>query len=516
MSCFPCFPAAGASSSAVHPVSAPAGAAASHSTSAAAATAPLSSPAAVDLHGYEAAFPAAELPERGLKQHVLKANGAALCIVSADGQLRAISDLCPHKQGVMSQGDIEDADKALGLCVKCPRHRKKIPGGLNFRVSDGGAWVADASACEIAFDPSWRVDVHDVRVVGGTVYVAVAPANAPQSSAAATAAAPPAPVVAAAGPATGGAPGARGGGGGGGGSRKGSGASSTAGAADPRAVMAMLSIMATGVDSSSTDSSAAPSEAAPPSPIVEEALRPLDLSRYERVCALSELPPSGLRRHVLKRSGDAVCVVSHAGRSQLRAVGDVCPHKKAQMSLGDIEDADRGRCGGLSVTCPKHRKRFRQRGLHFSCDDGAAWVTDPAACTEPVKPGWVLPVYDVVVADGAVYVSAAPRPAKAAAAATGPSSHSQAELARDVAGGAFTTAAPRQHRRRQQQQQGRYHRHTDAGRHCRRGRADGVAAVRHCGRGARERRHADLRGRARAGRGRAADAAECGPALVAR
>lgn len=453
MSCFPCFPAAGASSSAVHPGG---GAhAAAHSTSSSAAPASAAPPTAADLHGYEAAFPAAELPERGLKQYVLKANGTALCVVSAGGQLRAIGDLCPHKQGVMSQGDIEDADKAHGLCVKCPRHRKKIPGGLNFRVSDGGSWVADASACEIAVDPAWRVDVHDVRVVGGTVYIAVAPANAsPPTAAAAQAVAPPA-VAAGGGAVAGSAPAAFAASGGG--SRKGSGAGSNAGgggggaAADPRAVMAMLSIMAIGVGSSSTDSSAAPSEAAPPSPIVVDEAplptpAPLDLSRYERVCALSELPPSGLRRHVLKRSGEAVCVVSHAGRSQLRAIGDVCPHKKAQMSLGDIEDADRGRCGGLSVTCPKHRKRFRQRGLHFSCDDGAAWVTDPGACTEPVDPKWRLPVYDVVVVDGAVYVSAAPQPARTAAAApAGAGAHSQVELARDVGGGTAVVHSSQRH-----------------------------------------------------------------------
>ena len=62
-----------------------------------------------------------------------------MCVVVAKRsaeppEIFAIDNLCPHKKGDMSTGDIEEAGDSHGLCVKCPRHRKKMNGGLNIRV----------------------------------------------------------------------------------------------------------------------------------------------------------------------------------------------------------------------------------------------------------------------------------------------------------------------------------------------------------------------------------------------
>ena len=131
--------------------------------------------------GYELVCPAAELAARGLRQHTLRAgqpDAAALCIVSSGGALAAMSDVCPHKQGALHLGDIEDAAPG-GLCVRCPRHRKKYPGGLHFYASTGASYVVDAAACTAPLTDAggapWAVDVHDVIVADGWVQVAAAP-----------------------------------------------------------------------------------------------------------------------------------------------------------------------------------------------------------------------------------------------------------------------------------------------------------------------------------------------------
>jgi nitrite reductase/ring-hydroxylating ferredoxin subunit len=77
----------------------------------------------------------------GLSEYVLQASGEPLCIVSHAGTVSALHDLCPHKLGLMHLGDIEDAPAHGGACVKCPRHRKKFNGGLNFCVTDGSSWA---------------------------------------------------------------------------------------------------------------------------------------------------------------------------------------------------------------------------------------------------------------------------------------------------------------------------------------------------------------------------------------
>jgi ferredoxin-NADP reductase len=100
----------------------------------------------------------------------------------------AVYNLCPHKQGVMSLGDIEQAagppgseggcggqagsgaagsePAPLSCSVRCPRHRKKFAGGLYFNVDTGRAWVTDVPACMTKFDPDWQLPVFDVLMDG--------------------------------------------------------------------------------------------------------------------------------------------------------------------------------------------------------------------------------------------------------------------------------------------------------------------------------------------------------------
>ena len=81
---------------------------------------------------------------RGLYEHVLR-NGALagtpLCVVVTPPTFSAVFDLCSHKQARLHLGDIEDSLPGVGACVKCPRHKKKYPGGLNVSL-ESGAWVA--------------------------------------------------------------------------------------------------------------------------------------------------------------------------------------------------------------------------------------------------------------------------------------------------------------------------------------------------------------------------------------
>ena len=101
----------------------------------------MASAAAASLPGYQCLGPLSAFPTRGLQAHTITSSNVTVCVVIGDRdavppQIHAIDNLCPHKQGDMSTGDIEDAGGAHGLCVKCPRHRKKMNGGLNVRVRE--------------------------------------------------------------------------------------------------------------------------------------------------------------------------------------------------------------------------------------------------------------------------------------------------------------------------------------------------------------------------------------------
>eukprot|EP01006_Ploeotia_vitrea_P052957 TRINITY_DN67743_c8_g1_i1.p1 TRINITY_DN67743_c8_g1~~TRINITY_DN67743_c8_g1_i1.p1 ORF type:complete len:499 (-),score=50.53 TRINITY_DN67743_c8_g1_i1:90-1586(-) len=92
-------------------------------------------------------------------------------------------------------------------------------------------------------------------------------------------------------------------------------------------------------------------------------------------------------------SGD-VCLIHH--KDQYYAVDDLCPHKDASLSRGDIEDIGDNLC----VRCPKHRKKFAG-GLYMSLNTGQAHVKSPCA---KFKDHWKVKTYPVQEKDGAVYL----------------------------------------------------------------------------------------------------------------
>eukprot|EP00854_Cymbomonas_tetramitiformis_P014790 gene14790-biopygen15242 len=78
--------------------------------------------------------------------------GAVAVFRHSDGKLYALSDRCAHGSGQLSLGDMEDlgrcamgthknGSKVGGPCVRCPRHRSKMAGGLYFSLEDGRSFV---------------------------------------------------------------------------------------------------------------------------------------------------------------------------------------------------------------------------------------------------------------------------------------------------------------------------------------------------------------------------------------
>jgi NAD(P)H-flavin reductase/nitrite reductase/ring-hydroxylating ferredoxin subunit len=119
---------------------------------------PLGAPS---LAGFAAAGLLDQLPLRSMATFT-PAGGARLCVVhDGAGRVHAIADACPHKQASMATGDIEDAADGRGCAVKCPRHRKRFPGGLNVDCESGQAWTGSPAP---EFDPAWRAGTYRALV----------------------------------------------------------------------------------------------------------------------------------------------------------------------------------------------------------------------------------------------------------------------------------------------------------------------------------------------------------------
>jgi nitrite reductase/ring-hydroxylating ferredoxin subunit len=122
-----------------------------------------------------------------------------IAVYRVNGEFYAMSNECAHKQASLCEGDIEDiavscklasglltgayaddGQQPPGLCVRCPKHRKKFPGGLYFSLEDGRAYCKEESE---HWEDGFRVDVFPVAVSNGNVYVGVTPKNpVPQNS----------------------------------------------------------------------------------------------------------------------------------------------------------------------------------------------------------------------------------------------------------------------------------------------------------------------------------------------
>ena len=74
-----------------------------------------------------------------------------ICLARVDGELRALDNLCPHRQGPLGQGWIE------GKTVVCPWH----------------SWAFDLMTGCAEFPEGERVGVFPVKVEGEDVFVGV-------------------------------------------------------------------------------------------------------------------------------------------------------------------------------------------------------------------------------------------------------------------------------------------------------------------------------------------------------
>lgn len=103
-------------------------------------------------------------------------SGGPLVVARRDTKIKALSLHCCHKEAELSLGDIEDAGGRFS--VKCPRHRKKFPGGLNFDCDTGAAWCAGKPEPN-AWNDSWGkkgdVAVYETKEEGGWLWASVEP-----------------------------------------------------------------------------------------------------------------------------------------------------------------------------------------------------------------------------------------------------------------------------------------------------------------------------------------------------
>jgi nitrite reductase (NADH) small subunit len=77
--------------------------------------------------------------------------GVPICLANVEGVLSAIGNVCPHRQGPLGAGWIEDG------AVLCPWH----------------AWAFDVTTGVVRAPERGRVPVYPVRVEGGDVLVQI-------------------------------------------------------------------------------------------------------------------------------------------------------------------------------------------------------------------------------------------------------------------------------------------------------------------------------------------------------
>jgi nitrite reductase (NADH) small subunit len=75
--------------------------------------------------------------------------GVAVCLANVNGELSALDNVCPHRQGPLGQGWIE------GEAVICPWH----------------SWAFDAKTGHAVYPEKARVDVFPLKVEGEDVLV---------------------------------------------------------------------------------------------------------------------------------------------------------------------------------------------------------------------------------------------------------------------------------------------------------------------------------------------------------
>lgn len=324
--------------------------------------------------GFVRAKKVRDLPATGLTRFDL-AKDLPLVIITKGGTVEGVLySLCPHKKADLAIGDIEDADVTRGCSVKCPKHRKKYPGGLNFSARDGKSWVADASVCDPSYNSEWAVPSFAFRMIGDWLCISKEPISG---------VVPPPPVLEELPAGTGTGAGA------GGGSGAGAGAST----------VSTLPPSVADVDAAASNSAVAAAAATLPT----AALAARTASGFVPAKRLDELPSTGLTRFDLDAETPLV-IMTKDGAVQ-GVLYALCPHKKADLSIGDIEDGDAGK--GCSVKCPRHRKKY-PGGLNFAARDGKAWVADAAVCDPSFDSDWSVPTFGWKIDGDMLLVSVEP------------------------------------------------------------------------------------------------------------
>ena len=87
-----------------------------------------------------------DLPEEG---QVTEAAGGRLCVARLKGQIVVLDNTCPHSEGPLGQGMIEDG------CVVCPYH----------------GWAFDLKTGVATHDPTEKVRVFESEVRDGALLV---------------------------------------------------------------------------------------------------------------------------------------------------------------------------------------------------------------------------------------------------------------------------------------------------------------------------------------------------------
>jgi nitrite reductase (NADH) small subunit len=85
-----------------------------------------------------------ELPASGTVRE-FTANGRTLCVANLDGAISVLNGVCPHEEGPLGEGTIENG------CVVCPWH------GYAFDLRTG----------EATDDPSLKAEVFEAKIENG-------------------------------------------------------------------------------------------------------------------------------------------------------------------------------------------------------------------------------------------------------------------------------------------------------------------------------------------------------------
>ena len=92
------------------------------------------------------------MPEQGLVQRLL--GDQPLVVFRVNGEVRVLSDVCPHLSGPLHEGELRDG------CLVCPWH------GSSFRVTDGSVHSGPATAPVPAFEVRIMDEAVQVRLPG--------------------------------------------------------------------------------------------------------------------------------------------------------------------------------------------------------------------------------------------------------------------------------------------------------------------------------------------------------------